>query len=128
VIMDLSAPTLSHYTITSLAFLEREFAHVGVLATGGSDGTIALRTWNADATPSGEKAQWRFVTLRTLKVRDDEEFSTFVARPAVTSLKFVGYVETLITPPIHGLLTIMLSEMLYHGEETGKVFSWDLPE
>jgi hypothetical protein len=63
-----------------------------VLATGASDGTIALRTWNADATPPGEKAQWQFVTLRTLKVRDDEELSAYVVRPAVTSLKFVGYV------------------------------------
>jgi hypothetical protein len=78
--------------ITSLAFLEREFSHVGILATGGSDGTIALRTWNADDTPPGEKAQWRFVTLRTLKVREDDELNASTVRPAVLSLKFVGCV------------------------------------
>jgi len=35
-------------------FLEREYSFLGVLATGGSDGTIMLRTWNPDHTPSGE--------------------------------------------------------------------------
>lgn len=71
--------------ITALAFHEREYSHMGVLATGGSDGTITLRTWAADGTPEGERARWEFLTMRTLEVRG-------VGRrgPAVTALKFVG--------------------------------------
>ncbi|KAJ3732688.1 hypothetical protein DFJ43DRAFT_1131718 [Lentinula guzmanii] len=95
-------------TITSLAFHEREYSYLGVLATGGSDGSIALRTWSADGTPQGEKACWEFVTLRSMKVRAP------VGRgisppPAVTALKFLG-------------------ESLCHGEETGKSFVWSLPD
>src|SRR5947208_1566769 len=62
-------------SITSLAFHEREYAHVGVIATGGPDGTITVRTWNADSTPEGEKAKWEFVTLRAMKVRPGESGS-----------------------------------------------------
>ncbi|KAJ3980420.1 WD40-repeat-containing domain protein [Lentinula detonsa] len=95
-------------TITSLAFHEREYSYLGVLATGGSDGSITLRTWSADGTPQGEKACWEFVTLRSMKVRAP------VGRgisppPAVTALKFLG-------------------ESLCHGEETGKSFVWSLPD
>lgn len=90
VVLDLTAPALAHHQITSIAFLEREFSRIGVLATGATDGTIALRTWNADNTPAGEKAQWQFTTLRTLKVREDEELNAYTSRPAVTALKFVG--------------------------------------
>ncbi|KAF9479125.1 beach-domain-containing protein [Pholiota conissans] len=92
-------------TITSMAFLEREYSHLGVLATGGPDGTITLRTWTADGTPEGEKARWEFLTIRTMKV-------TMVAHsrpPAITALKFLG-------------------ESLYHGEETGKSYLWNLPD
>jgi len=93
--------------ITSLAFLEREYSYVGVLATGGSDGTIALRTWNTNKTPAGKKARWEFRTLRELLVR---KMGAGRGRDvAVTSLRFVG-------------------ETLYHGQEDGKLFSWGLPE
>jgi len=92
--------------ITSLAFHEREYSRLGVLATGGPDGTITLRTWTTDGTPIGEKAQWEFVTITTLKVRTPEQAGT---APVVTALKFVG-------------------ECLCHGEDTGKAFLWHLPD
>ncbi|KAF8962103.1 beach-domain-containing protein [Flammula alnicola] len=92
-------------TITSMAFLGREYSHLGVLATGGPDGTITLRTWTADGTPEGEKAIWEFLTIRTMKVR----MVGHSRPPAVTALKFLG-------------------ESLYHGEETGKSYIWNLPE
>ncbi|KAI0002519.1 beach-domain-containing protein [Russula compacta] len=87
-------------TISSLAFHEREYSRLGVLATGSPDGKITLRTWNADNTPEGETAQWEFVTLRVLNAEKPS---------AVTALRFVG-------------------ERLYHGDGGGQVFSWDLPE
>ena len=59
---------------------------MGVLATGGSDGTIKLRTWSADGTPAGEKAKWEFLTMRTLEVRH----ATRERLPCVTSLRFIG--------------------------------------
>lgn len=75
-------------TITALAFHEREYSYLGVLATGGPDGSITLRTWTADGTPEGEKAKWEFLTIRTMKVR-----MTGMGRPpAVTALKFLGRV------------------------------------
>ncbi|KAI0079797.1 beach-domain-containing protein [Panus rudis PR-1116 ss-1] len=96
--------------ITSLAFHEREYTPVPVIAAGAPDGTITLRTWNADNTPEGEKAKWEFVTLRTLKVKTAQgERMPRPSTPAVTALRFVG-------------------ESLYHGEDSGKVFSWDLPD
>ncbi|KAH9965265.1 beach-domain-containing protein [Russula dissimulans] len=94
--------TLSHVppTITSLAFHEREYSRLGVLATGSPDGKITLRTWNTDSTPEGEAAQWEFVTLRVLKAE----------KPSIiTALRFVG-------------------ERLYHGDSDGQVYSWDLPD
>jgi hypothetical protein len=69
-------------TITSLAFHEREYSRLGVLATGSPDGKITLRSWNADNTPKEETAQWEFVTLRVLKAEKPG---------AITALKFVGY-------------------------------------
>ncbi|KII85493.1 hypothetical protein PLICRDRAFT_44793 [Plicaturopsis crispa FD-325 SS-3] len=92
--------------ITSLAFHEREYSHVGVLATGGADGKITLRTWNTDGTPEGEKAIWEFLTMRTLEVATAGEEPTV---PKVTALKFIG-------------------ESLCHGEDTGKAFMWTLPD
>jgi len=94
--------------ITSLAFHEREYSRMGVLATGGSDGTITLRTWSTDGTPAGEKAKWEFLTMRTLNVRHVERERTNRS-PCVTSLKFIG-------------------ETLCHGEDTGKAFLWTLPD
>ncbi|KZT25814.1 beach-domain-containing protein [Neolentinus lepideus HHB14362 ss-1] len=82
--------------ITSLAFLERDYAPVPVLAAGSEDGRISLLTWEH----SGEG--WAFKTLRELKVSGGR-------RVRVSALKFVG-------------------EILYHGEDTGKVYSWDLPD
>lgn len=73
-------------TITSIAFHEREYSHLGVLATGGPDGSITLRTWTADGTPEGEKAQWEFLTIRTMKVRMLGQNRP----PSVTALKFLG--------------------------------------
>jgi hypothetical protein len=71
--------------IHALAFHEREWAKTGLLATG-SLGTITFRTWNADDTPAGEKAQWKFTTLHEYRVRklDGGEI------PTITALKFVG--------------------------------------
>ncbi|KAH9975416.1 beach-domain-containing protein [Lactifluus volemus] len=87
-------------TITSLAFHERDYSRLGILATGSPDGKITLRTWNTDRTPKGERALWEFVTLRVLKAEKSS---------AITALKFVG-------------------ERLYHGDSDGQVFSWDLPD
>jgi hypothetical protein len=93
-------------SITCLAFHEREFSHLGLLAAGGQDGTITLRTWTTDGTPEGEKARWEFITVRTLKVRTTEPSvtttllspilasplptSTFIRTPAVTAVQFIG--------------------------------------
>jgi hypothetical protein len=71
-------------TITSLAFHERDYSHLGILATGSPDGKITLRTWNTDRTPKGERARWEFVTLRVLKAEKSS---------AITALRFVGYVK-----------------------------------
>ncbi|PCH37188.1 beach-domain-containing protein [Wolfiporia cocos MD-104 SS10] len=112
VMLDLHAPSAprQYACITALAFLEREYARVGVLATGAPDGTITLSTWNADATPASERARWEFAVLRTLHVKDtDGGVQPRECASRVTALKFVG-------------------ESLYHGEDTGRVFSWDLPD
>jgi hypothetical protein len=75
-------------TITALAFHEREYSYRGVLATGGPDGSITLRTWTTDGTPENEKAHWEFSTIRTMKAR---VVGRGVARPpSITSLKFLG--------------------------------------
>ena len=66
-----AAPSPLYPPVTSIAFLERDYAHTDLLATGAPDGTITLRTWNANATPEGEKARWEFVTLKTLKVKSE---------------------------------------------------------
>lgn len=100
--------------VTCLAFHEREYSKLGVLATGSSDGTITLWTWTTDGTPKGEKAKWEFVTMRVLKARECERakgtISSGMGRiPKVTALKFIG-------------------ESLCHGEDSGKAFMWTLPE
>lgn len=74
-----------------MAFLEREYTSRGLLATGSHDGSIALRTWNTDNTPEGEKARWDFVTLKVLKVKTAQgERKARGFTPCVTALKFVG--------------------------------------
>ena len=75
-------------TITAMAFHEREYSPLGILATGGPDGSITLRTWTADGTPEEEKAKWEFLTVRKMKVR----ISGLGRPPAVTALKFLGCV------------------------------------
>lgn len=125
-VLDLSVPSLTEGIpplMTSLAFHEREFSHLGVIATGGSDGSITLRTWTTDGTPKGEKAVWEFLTIRTMKVRSVGQ--GLDRPPAVSALKFCGYVSS------YALRTIFqycCREDLYHGEETGKSFLWTLPE
>ncbi|KAA1472737.1 beach-domain-containing protein [Dentipellis sp. KUC8613] len=106
-ILDLTySPALSYLppAITSMAFHEREYSRLGVLATGTRDGKIMLRTWNADNTPEGEKAKWEFVTLRTLEAR-----KTGRPEDTISALRFIG-------------------ERLYHGDINGRVFSWDIPD
>ncbi|TBU31477.1 beach-domain-containing protein [Dichomitus squalens] len=102
-----SAPSPLYPPVTSLAFLERDYAHTDLIATGAPDGTITLRTWNPNSTPEGEKARWEFVTLKTLKVKSESRYRS--STPCVTALKFVG-------------------ESLYHGEDTGKLYGWELPD
>jgi hypothetical protein len=74
--------------IVSLAFLEREYTAQGIVATAGSDGTISLRTWTADDTSAGEKAEWKFRTLRELIVR--KAGSGRGRDIQITALKFIG--------------------------------------
>ena len=91
--MDLTdaAPSPLYPPVTSIAFLERDYSHTDLIATGAPDGTITLRTWNANNTPEGEKARWEFVTLKTLKVKSESRFRSSI--PCVTALKFVGYAK-----------------------------------
>lgn len=98
------APYIS--SITTMAFHEREYSRLGILATGSSDGSIVLRTWSADGTPEGEKAQWEFLTIRTMKARASGDS---IRSPGVTCLKFLG-------------------ESLVHGEETGRSYFWCLSD
>ncbi|KIJ16201.1 hypothetical protein PAXINDRAFT_76049 [Paxillus involutus ATCC 200175] len=74
--------SLSPY-VTSIAFHEREYSHLGIVATGHADGSVALHTWNADGAPKDGRAQWEF-----LKVRDLEAGENMSA--CATALKFVG--------------------------------------
>lgn len=85
--------------ITSLAFHEREYAKLPVIATGSPDGTISLRTWNTDNTPEGEKAVWEFVTLKKMKVKGaDGSSQPRGLAPCVTALRFVGCVVRCSSP------------------------------
>jgi hypothetical protein len=72
-----------------MAFHEREYSQVGVIATGSPEGVITLRTWNTDHTPEDEKAQWKFVTLRTMRLRIYASERNGRAA-AVTAIKFIG--------------------------------------
>ncbi|KAG2135261.1 hypothetical protein DEU56DRAFT_888131 [Suillus clintonianus] len=73
--------------ITSLAFHEREYSHLDILATGHNDGSITLWTWNADGTSAGMQAQWEFVEVRRM---DSGEGASNIALGSVTALKFIG--------------------------------------
>lgn len=70
----------------ALAFHEREYSRLGLLATGTTGGAIHLRTWSAANTPTGEHAKWEFVTLRTLRCRERQDRRV----PQVQALQFVG--------------------------------------
>ncbi|KAF5354041.1 hypothetical protein D9756_006953 [Leucocoprinus leucothites] len=97
-------------SITSLAFHEREYSHLGILGTGATDGTITLWTWKHESsevedTHTEVLPRWVFVEVRRLKARN-----LISGRPpCITALKFSG-------------------EKLFHGEETGKCFAWALPD
>ena len=56
---------------------------------------MLFRSWTADGTPEGEKAQWEFLTIRTMKVRMLGQNRP----PSVTALKFLGWVGTLVPSP-----------------------------
>ncbi|KAG1745693.1 hypothetical protein EDB19DRAFT_1927133 [Suillus lakei] len=76
-----------HTPITSLAFHEREYSHLDILATGHNDGSITLWTWNADGTPAGMQAQWEFVEVRRM---NSGVGACDIALGSVTALKFIG--------------------------------------
>ena len=99
-------------TITSIAFHEREYSHLGVLATGGPDGSITLRTWTADGTPEGERAQWEFLTIRTMKVRMLGQNRP----PSVTALKFLGWGRN-----VFFLCSTLINSLLFYLQ--GKLIS-----
>ncbi|KIJ62307.1 hypothetical protein HYDPIDRAFT_30564 [Hydnomerulius pinastri MD-312] len=89
--------------VTSIAFHEREYSHLGILAAGHADGSVALYTWNADGTPKGCRAQWEFVKIRDL------DAGKIASEVSATALKFVG-------------------ETLWVGDSSGKVFRWMAPD
>ncbi|KAG2346496.1 beach-domain-containing protein [Suillus weaverae] len=94
-----------HALITSLAFHEREYSHLDILATGHGDGSITLWTWNADGTPAGMQAQWEFVEVRRM---NSGEGVSDVALGSVTALKFIG-------------------ECLCAGYDSGLTYMWTIP-
>ncbi|KAH7912895.1 hypothetical protein BJ138DRAFT_1124827 [Hygrophoropsis aurantiaca] len=96
---------LSTPSITSIAFHEREYSHLELLATGNHDGSITLWTWNADGTPAGCKARWEFVEVR--KLVPEHPVSANDAS-AITAVKFNG--ETLLA-----------------GNSFGETYLWSIP-
>ncbi|KAG8936117.1 hypothetical protein FRC02_004435 [Tulasnella sp. 418] len=92
---------LTSEKVLSLAFHEREWSPTPILASGGPGGTITLWTWNADNTPSGQRARWKLIPHHRLSYRK--------ADADVTALGFSG-------------------ESLYSGDSTGSVYVWTLPE
>lgn len=101
--------------ISSLAFLEREYSHIGVLATGGPDGAITLRTWNTDNTPPGQRAEWEFVTMRIMRVRTHTPGNGSAKPPCVTSLKFIGYAVFFVMIPSSRLTVSQGKPMSWRG-------------
>ncbi|KIK43894.1 hypothetical protein CY34DRAFT_788831 [Suillus luteus UH-Slu-Lm8-n1] len=91
--------------ITSLAFHEREYSHLDILATGHDDGSITLWTWNADGTPAGMQAQWEFVEVRRM---NSGEGVSDISLGSVTALKFIG-------------------ECLCAGYASGLTYMWTIP-
>lgn len=70
--------------VTSLAFHERDYSHLGILATGHADGSVALYTWNAEDTPKGVRARWSFIKVRDLEAENNASVSD------ISSLDFIG--------------------------------------
>ena len=69
--------------VTSVAFHERDYSHLGILAVGHAGGSVALYTWNAEDTPKGARAQWGFLKVRDLEAEKNSSAS-------ITSLNFIG--------------------------------------
>ncbi|KAI6038492.1 hypothetical protein EDC04DRAFT_2868311 [Pisolithus marmoratus] len=88
--------------VSSIAFHEREYSQLGILAVGDVRGSVTLYTWNADGTPEGTKAQWEFVKVRRLLPNVDQS-------AVVTALQFSG-------------------EALWVGDASGNVFRWAIPD
>lgn len=116
--------------ITSLAFHEREYSRQGLLATGSPDGSITLRTWNTDNTPEGEKACWAFAVLKNLKVKspNGEGKLPRINLPCITALRFIGYGFIYCLLSSSNSILLSLRETLYHGEDSGRVYCWELPD
>lgn len=71
--------------MTSIAFHERDYSHLGILATGHADGSVSLYTWSAEDTPKGARARWSFVKVRELEAENSTSAS-------ISSLDFIGCV------------------------------------
>jgi len=100
---------------------------LGILGTGAIDGIITLWTWKHNGSeikdePANASPRWVFTEVRRLKARNLPGGRP----PCVTALKFSGYVG--IFPYRKNGTQNMDSEKLFHGEETGKCFSWTLPD
>ncbi|EKM77777.1 hypothetical protein AGABI1DRAFT_121854 [Agaricus bisporus var. burnettii JB137-S8] len=91
-------------SITSLAFHEREYSYKGILATGASNGSITLWTWEHINKTESERG-WTFTEVRRMKALPLPGGRP----PCITALKFY-------------------EERLYHGEESGKCFAWNFPD
>lgn len=107
--------------MTSIAFHERDYSHLGILAVGHADGTVALYTWNAEDTPKGARAQWGF-----LKVRDLETEKNISA--SITCLNFIGLVGFLTCVFQLTRTFVSYRETLWVGDSSGKVVRWVLPD
>ncbi|KAI9573033.1 hypothetical protein HD554DRAFT_2058344 [Boletus coccyginus] len=95
-----SVPRTRSPCVTSIAFHERDYSPLGILAIGHTDGTVMLYTWNAEDTPKGARAQWGFLKVRDLEAEKGSSVS-------ITSLDFIG-------------------ETLWVGDSSGKVVRWGL--
>ena len=52
---------------------ECDYSYLGVLANGGPNDPVTLRTWTADGTLEGEKSQWELLAIRTMKLEWGDE-------------------------------------------------------
>lgn len=70
-------------SITSLAFHEREYSYKGILATGASNGSITLWTWEHINKAESERG-WTFTEVRRMKALPLPGGRP----PCITALKF----------------------------------------